>query len=83
VFTGPNLHKAIYSAAMVPNPDRTGVVLIGGNPLNDEWSSDKDLYELKCSSSSCNWSPMEQKLNVARNGLVAMYGPDSFADCEN
>jgi hypothetical protein len=61
---------------MVPTPDETGVVLIGGELTR------KDLYELKCSSSSCNWSLMEQKLNVDRYFPLAMYVPDSFAICE-
>jgi hypothetical protein len=77
VFAGPNLPKATEGAAMVPTSDGTRVVLIGGS------ATSKDLYELKCSSSSCNWSLMEQKLSVARWSSVAMYVPDSFADCEN
>jgi hypothetical protein len=62
---------------MVTTPDGTGVVLIGGK------NSHKDIYELKCSSTVCNWSRMEQKLSVERFGHVAMYVPDSFVDCKN
>jgi hypothetical protein len=70
-----------YGAAMVPTPDGTGVVLIGG--VRDYSYGAKDLYELKCSSSSCNWSLMEQKTIVYRYFHVAMYVPDSFANCTN
>jgi hypothetical protein len=56
---------------MVPTPDGTGVVHIGG------YSTLKDLYELNCSSSSCNWSLMDQTLSVDRWRPVAMYVPDS------
>jgi hypothetical protein len=82
VFAGPNLPNAIEGAAMVPTPDGTGVVLIGGrdtgaNALNK-------LYELKCSSSDCDWIEMEQKLTVSRSYHVAMYVPESFVGiCEN
>jgi hypothetical protein len=77
VFAGPNLPKATAGAAMVPTPDGTGVVLIGG------YNSRKDLIELKCSSSSYNWSYMEQKLSVDRAYSVAINVPDSFGVCEN
>jgi hypothetical protein len=73
-FAGPL--KATYGAAMVPTPDGTGVVLIGGDPAH------KELYELKCSSSDCIWSKMDQKLSVARMFHVAMYVPDNFVNCE-
>jgi hypothetical protein len=77
VFAGPNLPQATEGFAMVPSLDGTGVVLIGGS------ATSKYLYELKCLSSSCNWSLMEQKLSVDRWFPVAMYVPDSFVNCEN
>jgi hypothetical protein len=77
VFAGPNLPKATDSAAMVPTPDGTGVVLIGGYKTN------KDLYELKCTSRGCYWSLMEKQLSVTRARHIAFYVPDSFAVCEN
>jgi hypothetical protein len=64
-------------AAMLPTPDGTGVVLIG------RWYTRRDIYELKCSSISCNWSLKEQKLSVDRAAPVAIYVPDSFAYCEH
>jgi hypothetical protein len=80
VFAGPSLPKPTSGAAMLPNPDGTSVILIGGRSANgsDIYS---DLYELKCTlTTSCYWSFMEQKLIVPRYGLVAMYVPNSFAD---
>jgi hypothetical protein len=78
VFAGPNLPKGTHAAAMVPTPDGTGVVLIGGYYTN------KDLNELKCSSSSCNWSLMEKQLSVQKRMYhIAFYVPDSFAVCEH
>jgi H+/gluconate symporter-like permease len=72
VFAGPDLPQATgQGATMVPMPDGTGVVLIG------------DVYELKCSSTYCNWSLMEKHLSVSRWYAVAMYVPDSFAVCAN
>jgi hypothetical protein len=62
---------------MVPSPDGTGVVLIGGSYAMNL------LYELKCSSTTCKWSLMEQQLQVRREHSVAMYVPSSFGVCEN
>jgi hypothetical protein len=61
---------------MVTTPDGTGVVLIGGQ------FTEKDLFELKCSSSYCNWNLMEQTLSVARYRSLAITVPSSFLVCE-
>jgi hypothetical protein len=60
VFAGSNVPKASKKSKMVLTPDGTGVVLIGGS------FTKQDLYELQCSSSSCNWCLMEQRLSVER-----------------
>jgi hypothetical protein len=78
VFAGPNLPKATSGAAMVPTPDGTGVVNIGGYPFNPF-----NLYELKCTSVGCQWSLMAQHLSIGRIGHIAINVPDSFADCEH
>jgi hypothetical protein len=78
VFAGPDLPTATVGAAMVPTPDGTGVVLIGG--LNIE----KDLHELKCSSGKlCTWMKLNKQLSVDRYYAVAILVPDSFAVCEH
>jgi hypothetical protein len=79
LFAGPDLPKATRGAAMVPTPDGTGVVMIGGAYTR------KDLYELKCSSrsSSCTWMKLNKQLSVDRRWAVAFYVPDSFAVCEH
>jgi hypothetical protein len=77
VFAGPSLPRVTYGAALVQTPDGTGVVHIGGE------FNQKDLVELKCSSRSCNWSLMEQKLSFDRMYHVAIHVPDSFVVCEN
>jgi hypothetical protein len=41
----------------------------------------RNIYELKCSSNSCNWSLRNQTLSVDRAAPVAMYVLDSFVDC--
>jgi hypothetical protein len=77
VFAGPDLPKATMGAAMVPTPDGTGVVLIGGSYTR------KDLHELKCTTGGCQWSLMAQHLSVERRYHIAFYVPDSFAVCEH
>jgi hypothetical protein len=77
VFAGPDLPKATYGAAMVPTPDGTGVVLIGGH------NTRKDLHELECSSSYCIWMKLNKQLSVDRYRAVAFYVPESFAFCDH
>jgi hypothetical protein len=77
LFAGPDLPERTWAAAMVPTPDGTGVVLIGG-----VWT-EKDLHELKCTTWGCQWSLMAQHLSVGRRYHIAFYVPDSFADCEH
>jgi hypothetical protein len=57
----------------LPTPDGTGVILIGGI------FTDRDLRELKCTSTSCNWRLMEKQLSVQRYLPVA----SSYAVCEH
>jgi hypothetical protein len=73
VFSGPKLPITIYGSAMVQTPDGTGVVLIGGSHPR------KGLYELKCSSSSCEWILMDKELSINRLLNIAFYVPDTFA----
>jgi hypothetical protein len=85
LFSGPDLPQAKKAAAMVPTPNGTGVVLIGGMIMNNgkvDMSGGKDLIELKCSSTSCKWSQMKQQLSVIRWLHIAFYVPDSYAVCE-
>jgi hypothetical protein len=78
VFTGPDLPQATRGAAMVPTPDGTGVVLIGGYP------NTKVLLELKCSTTAaCNWMKLRKQLSFKRAFAVTLYVPDSFAVCEH
>jgi hypothetical protein len=77
VFAGPDLPKGTKGAAMVPTPDGTGVVLIGGENIR------KDLHELECSSSFCIWMKLNKQLSVERFRAVAFYVPDSFAVCDH
>jgi hypothetical protein len=77
VFAGPDLHQAPSGAAMVPTPDGTGVVLIGGYNIK------KELHELKCSSGGCQWIMMAKHLSFSREDHIAFYVPDSFAFCEH
>jgi hypothetical protein len=76
-FAGPDLPQAAWGEAMVPTPDGTGVVLIGGA------NTEKDLYELKCSSRSCNWKKPIKQLSVPRFYVVALLVPDTFALCKH
>jgi hypothetical protein len=70
VFAGPSLPVRSYGSITIPTPDGIVVILIGGA------GSSKSLYEPKCSSNSCMWLPMEQKLSAHRYFSVAINVPD-------
>jgi hypothetical protein len=60
---------------MVPTPEGTGVIHIGGVYTS------KDTYFMSGSGTSCNWKSMGKKLEVYRTDPVVMYVPDSMVEC--
>ena len=58
------------------------LVVIGGVDNFDEDSVSKDLFELCCLESGCQWREMEPKLKVGRSHMVAMMVPDDLTNCE-
>jgi len=69
----PTTHDySFWGARALPSTTGNGAYL-----QNEEF-----LYELSCSSSSCNWSEMTQQLSTPVSGAVMMHLPDSFT-CTN
>jgi len=69
----PTTHDSSFGGARaLPSTTGNGAYL-----QNNEF-----LYELKCTTSSCNWSEMTQQLSTPVWGAVMLYLPDSFT-CTN
>ena len=68
----PTTHdSSFYGARALPSTTGSGAYL-----QNEEF-----LYELSCTTSSCNWSEMIQQLSTPVYAAVMMNLPDSF--CRN
>ena len=55
------------------------VFLFGGTDSGNVDNS--AIYQLSCSSGICNWATLNQGINVARQGTVAILVPDSICLC--
>lgn len=79
-FPGPYLPKPLLAHSMVSTEN--SLVVIGGVDNFDEDSVSKDLFELSCLESGCQWREMEPKMKVGRSHMVAMMVPDDLTNCE-
>ena len=70
---GPSLLSALYGHSMVFN-DEDAFIIGGTDPLGRTQSS---IYKL----GKENWTKIEQELNTAREGMVAMLIPSSLTTC--
>jgi hypothetical protein len=69
----PTTHDSdFYGARALPSTTGNGAYL----------QHEEFLYELSCTTSSCNWSEMTQQLSTLVYSAVMMYLPDSFT-CTN
>ena len=77
-FPGPYLPKPLLAHSMVSS--KNSVVILGG--LDNVDGVSKDLFELSCLETGCQWREMEQKLKVGRSHMVALMVPDDLTNCE-
>ena len=71
---GPPLPKALYAFTMLEI--HGDVYIFGGRDSGYVYQS--SIYQLSCSSELCSWSTLNQQLNVARVGPVAIPVQDNF-----
>ncbi len=76
---GPPLHVSIHSANGITSADGKHFILIGGSGSHMEHLY--SLYRLQCFNFECQWTKMEQELQVARMDAVVMLLPDNLATC--
>ncbi len=73
---GPDLPRSIQYSAGITSPDSKSFFLIGGEPGGPGKIS--EIYRLKYENAHWQWTKMDQELQVARRGHVAMRVPDSY-----
>ena len=77
--SGPELPIPLKGPAGVTTLDRKQFVLVGGVSRHDQ--EQFTLFRLQCFDSICQWSAMEQQLQVARSFMVTMLIPEELTDC--
>ena len=75
-------YNFLFSVQDVPSPYQStfngprAVTSVDGNGAYLQQHN--NFFELKCTTSKCSWSLMDQKLNVGRDSAVLMYLPPDF-----
>ncbi len=76
---GPQLPLEIDDSQMVED-ENGGVILIGGYSSHGRLDT---LYQLPYGGLGADWTPMVQKLQIARNQHTAFLVPDSAVNCSS
>ena len=63
--------SSAFGGRMLPNPLGDGAYFIHRS----------DIWEIVCNRNACEWVEKTQKLEIEREGLVAMYIPEEMAIC--
>ncbi len=77
---GPDLPIPIANAASVIIDNGASMLLVGGVQQDGNDRLDT-LYRIQCSNRTCQWTLMEQRLEIGRSDPVAMLISDSLANC--
>ena len=67
----PMERSSAFGGRMLPNPLGDGAYFIHRS----------DIWEIVCNRNACEWVEKTQKLEIEREGLVAMYIPEEMAIC--
>merc|ERR1711935_617663 len=78
-YTYSNQWQTIGSLPTTHDSSFLGARALPSTTGNGAYLQNKEfLYELSCTTSSCNWSKMTQQLSTLVYSVVMMYLPDSF-----
>ena len=92
LVSGPQLPFALVHSTMISFPEKSGVVLVGGNNMTEEnrilreggrydmpfWTN--ELLELQ--SNTMVWTVMDKKMKYGRRSHVAFLIPDEMTICK-
>ncbi len=67
---GPDLSLALEFSSLTTLPDKTGIVLIGGQTVDLESSS--DIFRMECLALDCKWLSIQTSLKFGRHGHLTM-----------
>ena len=77
---GPSLPRDLEEFTMITSPEGNGVIAIGGRSGREFESA---IFKMTCTGSlNCEWTELEQKLDIGRIDHVAFLIPDELTNCE-
>ena len=77
---GPSLPRDLEEFTMITSPEENGVIAIGGRSGREFESA---IFKMTCTGSlNCEWTELEQKLDIGRIDHVAFLIPDELTNCE-
>jgi hypothetical protein len=77
---GPSLPRDLEEFTMITSPEENGVIAIGGRSGREFESA---IFKMTCNGSlNCEWTELEQKLDIGRIDHVAFLIPDELTNCE-
>ena len=77
---GPSLPRDLEEFTMITSPEENGVIAIGGRSGREFESA---IFKMTCTGSlNCEWTELEQKLDIGRIDHVAFLIPNDLTNCE-
>ncbi len=82
-FEGPHFGRTIVLGQSVTTPDELAWIVIGGKDKFDGYNIDfyDNIHKMECTNEGCEFSLMDQSLQIEMHSYVAMLVPDSMTNC--
>ena len=77
---GPILPRDLEEFTLITSPEEDGVIAVGGRSGS---TFSPAIFKMTCTGSlNCQWTELEQKLDLGRSTPVAYLIPDELTNCE-
>ena len=77
---GPSMPRDLEEFTLLTSPEEDGVIAVGGRSGS---TFSPAIFKMTCTGSlNCQWTELEQKLDLGRSAPVAYLIPDELTNCE-
>ena len=77
---GPSMPRDLEEFTLLTSPKEDGVIAVGGRSGS---TFSPAIFKMTCTGSlNCEWTELEQKLDIGRIDHVAFLIPDELTNCE-
>ena len=77
---GPSMPRELMEFTLLTSPEEDGVLAIGGISGSTREAA---IFKMTCTGSlNCEWTELEQTLDIGRSDHVAFLIPDELTSCE-